>query len=123
MRRVTAVAVIHRHPPDGIDKYGNPLTVPVSQWPTEELPLYSIQPERTEEDFAGGRQAVARGVRLSAPLSAPIPGVDDLITLPGQVGQDGPFHVVGEVERWETNPILPFTRHGGMVIRVRRQRR
>ncbi|WP_411298171.1 hypothetical protein [Trueperella sp. LYQ141] len=123
MRRITAIGKIHRKPADRLDRYGNPVSVPVAQWKTEDLPVFSIQPSPPVEEFAGGRVAVERHVRVSAPLSAPIPGVDDLVSLPGSWSEGGLFMVVGEVERWETNPILPVTLHGGMVIRLVRYRR
>ena len=126
MRRVTDVCTLHRRPAEDTDRYGNPIRVPFEDWPTEQLPVYSIQPARVEQqEFAGGRNPIDREIRLSCPLSAPIPGVDDLVSMPegNHLREGGPFSVIGEVERWETNPILAVTRHGGMVVRLERFRR
>ena len=125
MRRVTAVCTLHRRPAEGTDRYGNPVRVPFEDWPTEQLPVYAIQPAQAEEEFAGGRNSTDRELRLYCPLSTPIPGVDDLVSMPegNHLREGGPFSVVGEVERWETNPMFDVTRYGGMIVKLERFRR
>lgn len=121
MPRITQTLTILRKPSGDMDRYGNPVEYPVAEWKRTEWPVYGVAPAVQEEEFAGGRQTVSRGLRIFAPLNGPAPGVDDLVEVPS-VGGD-PFSVIGEIARWEKNPTVRVTRHRGIEVRLERKRR
>lgn len=122
LRRITATATIFRAP-GGVDEDGYPVaTGEYRSWEQIPWPIFSIAPRVIEEEFNGGRRSVMSGIRVSAPVDGPAPEPDDVVELPGFETAGG-FEVIGEVARWDNNPILAQTRYAGMVVTLERRRR
>lgn len=123
-RRITATGVLHRKPVPQTYPDGSPMAVPDDEWETEDLPIYTIaQVESDEPVGPDGRHEFQR-IRVSTPLSAPKPGYEDRVSLPG-FESGGLFHVDGEpAESGNHNPFLALPREfGGREIMLVRRRR
>ncbi|VEI13218.1 hypothetical protein [Trueperella bialowiezensis] len=122
LKRITTTLMIYRAP-QGVDDDGYPLLErPWTQWETVAWPVWTVSPRWEEREHAGGRQTVASGLRISAPIDGPRPEPDDVVMVPG-LESGGPYRVSGEVLVWDRNPFLAVTRLRGIVVNLERSRR
>lgn len=121
--RITATGVLHRKPVPTFYPDGSPMVLPDEEWEQVDLPIYTITQIEADEPLGPDGKHEFQRLRVSTPHSAPKPGFEDRVSLPG-FESGGVFHVDGEPNESQANPFMPLPRgFGGREIFLVRRRR